>query len=81
MLKPALFVLVVALAGATSARAQTSAQRTACTPDVMRLCAAQIPNAGAITACLRAKRADLSGACRLVMEQADGSVRSVANRR
>jgi hypothetical protein len=44
----------------------------ACTPDVYRLCAGEIPNVRAITACLRRNRASLSEACRTVFGQAGG---------
>jgi hypothetical protein len=47
----------------------TPEQRRACTPDVYRLCAGEIPNVAAITACLRRKKASLSDACRTVFEQ------------
>ena len=47
----------------------TSEQRRACTPDVYRLCAGEIPNVAAITACLRRRKASLSEACRMVFEQ------------
>jgi hypothetical protein len=47
---------------ATAAQAQpgTPEQRRACSPDVYRLCAGEIPNARAITACLRRQKASLS---------------------
>jgi hypothetical protein len=48
----------------------TAEQRRACTPDVYRLCAGEIPNVRAITACLRRNRASLSEACRTQFEQA-----------
>ena len=57
-------------AGAAYA-AGTPEQRRACTPDVYRLCAGEIPNVRAITACLRRQKASLSEACRLAFEQAD----------
>ncbi|MGU3667294.1 hypothetical protein ACLBX9_24180 [Methylobacterium sp. A49B] len=79
-MKPALFALLT-IVGAAPALAETPDERSACTPDVLRLCAAQIPNAGAITACLRERRVSLSTACRVVMDQKGGSVRSVATRR
>jgi len=44
-------------------------QRRACTPDVYRLCAGEIPNARAITTCLRRQKASLSEACKAVFEQ------------
>ena len=59
------------LASATSAFAiGTPEQRRACTPDVYRLCAGEIPNVGAITACLQRHRGSLSEACRAAMQQA-----------
>jgi hypothetical protein len=63
--------LVLALLGAGSALADlaTPEQRRACTPDVYRLCAGEIPNVRAITACLRRQKASLSDACRAVFEQ------------
>ncbi|TGD97360.1 hypothetical protein [Methylobacterium nonmethylotrophicum] len=63
---------VVTLCGATAALAEaTSAQRAACTPDVWRLCASEIPNIPGITACLRREKPKLSPACRQVMNEAD----------
>ena len=41
----------------------TPGQRSACTPDVFRLCAEEIPDSGAITACLKRNRARLSTSC------------------
>ena len=59
--------LGLTLASVTSAFAVgTPEQRRACTPDVYRLCAGEIPNVRAITACLRARKASLSDACRAV---------------
>src|SRR6266496_6350470 len=46
----------------------TLEQRLACTPDVLRLCSAFIPNADEITICLREKNAELSDACRMALE-------------
>jgi hypothetical protein len=46
----------------------TLEQRLACTPDVLRLCGAFIPNADEITTCLRVKNAELSDACRAAVE-------------
>ncbi|MBV8925386.1 MAG: hypothetical protein JOZ74_08470 [Bradyrhizobium sp.] len=47
----------------------TPEQRRACTPDVYRLCAGEIPNVRAITACLVRQKGNLSPACRAAMEQ------------
>ena len=46
----------------------TLEQRLACTPDVLRLCSAFIPNANDITICLREKNAELSDACKTAFE-------------
>jgi hypothetical protein len=43
-------------------------QRQACTPDVLRLCSAFIPNADEITVCLGERNALLSDACRTEFE-------------
>jgi hypothetical protein len=63
--------LGLALFSTGSARADlaTPEQRKACTPDVYRLCAGEIPNVRAITSCLRRQKASLSDACRAVFEQ------------
>ena len=65
------FGLLLALftVAAVSAELATSEQKRACTPDVYRLCAGEIPNVRAITACLRRQKASLSEACRAVFEQ------------
>ena len=49
----------------------TWAQQQACTPDVWRLCGAQIPDANRIVACLRRNTPQLSDRCRAVFEQSD----------
>jgi hypothetical protein len=65
-------VLLLALVMPSAADAQdyrgTPAQRAACRPDVFRLCAAEIPNVRAITACLAARISRLSPDCRAVFE-------------
>jgi hypothetical protein len=55
--------------GSALAAPGTPEQKKACTPDVYRLCAGEIPNVRAITACLRRQKASLSEACRAVFEQ------------
>jgi hypothetical protein len=44
-------------------------QQMACTPDVWRLCGAQVPDVDRIVACLRRNTPQLSGQCRAVFEQ------------
>jgi hypothetical protein len=61
--------LTLVTTGSASAALATPEQKKACTPDVYRLCAGEIPNVRAITACLRRQKASLSDACRAVFEQ------------
>jgi hypothetical protein len=67
--------LTAALFAAAPAAAQSDgnpgspSQRRACTPDVYRLCAGEIPSAAKITACLRRKKAILSEPCRAVFSE------------
>jgi len=68
--RAAMLGLLLMLLTANSAFAiGTPEQRRACTPDVYRLCAGEIPNVRAITECLRRRKANLSEACRAVFEQ------------
>ena len=80
-MKSASFALLALIAGAVPALTQSQPDRAACAPDVMRLCASQIPNVTAITACLRQQRPNLSSGCRLVIDMSDRSVRTVSNGR
>jgi hypothetical protein len=70
---PALATLALLLAlfsaGSALADLATPEQKRACTPDVYRLCAGEIPNVRAITSCLRRQRSNLSEACRAVFGQ------------
>jgi hypothetical protein len=61
--------LTLASAGSASAFQGSPEQRRACTPDVYRLCAGEIPNVRAITACLQRQKGNLSQACRAAMDQ------------
>jgi len=67
-----LAIAIGAVATLTSAHAQenrgTMEQQMACTPDVWRLCSAQVPNVDRIVACLRGNTAQLSPPCRAVFE-------------
>jgi hypothetical protein len=60
--------LTLLTTGSALATPGTPEQRRACTPDVYRLCAGEIPNVRAITACLRRQKASLSTPCRAVFE-------------
>jgi hypothetical protein len=57
-----------ALACSPSFAQETLEQCSACTPDVLRLYSAFIPNADEITTCLREKNAEFSDACKTVFE-------------
>ena len=61
--------LTLVTTGSALAALATPEQKKACTPDVYRLCAGEIPNVRAITACLRRQKVSLSNACRAVFEQ------------
>lgn len=54
-------------------RSATAEERQACTPDVFRLCSSHIPDADAITACLKARSSSLSDRCRYVMSVRDAA--------
>ena len=64
-------LLIGLAAAAAPAAAQGSAeQRRACGPDAVRLCGEFVPNVEKVTACMTAKKAELSGACRDAMDAA-----------
>lgn len=65
----ALGVALTLLSAGSALALGTPEQRRACTPDVYRLCAGEIPNVRAITACLQRQKGNLSPACRSAMEQ------------
>jgi len=61
-----------------SAAAQASPEvQQACTPDAMRLCSQFIPDVAKITACMKAKHAQLSSGCLTAMR---GGARHEAKR-
>jgi hypothetical protein len=68
---------LASLIGAGAAIAQdyrgTPEQQMACTPDVFRLCGAQIPDPDRIVACLRYYTPQLSEPCRAVFESSDST--------
>ena len=47
-----------------AAKAYTPEQEQACTGDAFRLCSAEIPDVGRVTACMVAKKSQLSPPCR-----------------
>src|SRR5664279_3124588 len=59
----------------------TFEQQLACTPDVWRLCATEIPDVNRIVGCLRQNTPQLSGSCRAVFESNDSVAPDPAPRR
>jgi len=75
----ACFVCLLALVAGASlyglegAAAQGSPEaQQACTPDAMRLCSQFIPDVPKVTACMKAKYAQLSEPCRIAMRGGSG---------
>src|ERR1700745_3059532 len=70
--------IAILIAGGTSVSAQeyrgTMEQQMACTPDVFRLCGAEIPDVNRIVACLRQNTSVLSAPCRAVFESSNSAV-------
>jgi hypothetical protein len=59
-----LTTVLFASANSPSAFAYTQEQQQACTPDAMRLCGNFVPNVDQITACMIARKSQLSPECR-----------------
>ncbi len=62
------------------ALAYTDEQVTACTPDVMRLCAEAIPDQGRITKCMIQKKKQISAACMMVFKKGPATSSRVAEK-
>jgi hypothetical protein len=63
---PVALAAAFCFATATASAEHSADAESACTPDVFRLCSAQIPSQGKIVACLRMNKTKLSPACRKV---------------
>jgi hypothetical protein len=62
------FMLVIALSLSflsTAAHTYTPEQQQACTPDAFRLCGDAIPDVDRVTACMIARKSQLSPGCRV----------------
>lgn len=57
----------------TASLAYTQEQQQLCTGDAMRLCGDAIPDVDRVTACMIAKRAQLSDGCKSVFRKMDGA--------
>jgi len=72
----ALLCFAIGQAGAQGGPGSGQADvRQACTPDAMRLCGDTIPDVTRTTACMKAKRAQLSPECRVAMAGGSGGAR------
>src|SRR5688500_2688269 len=67
MLRSLAFAVVILLAAAAPASAQTAQEQAACQDDAMRVCSADIPDRDRVFHCLVAKRDAISPACRSVL--------------
>ena len=72
--------LLVSITMITPAFAYTDEQVTACTPDVMRLCADAIPDQGRITKCMIQKKKQISAACMMVFKKGPATSSRVAEK-
>jgi hypothetical protein len=63
------FAVSVSALSPTSSFAFSAEAQQMCTGDAFRLCASEIPNIPAITACMVKHRANLSTGCRAVMDR------------
>jgi hypothetical protein len=61
---------VAGFAPVPAAAQGTPEQQQACTPDVMRLCSAFVPDVAKITVCMNHNRASISPACRAALHPA-----------
>jgi hypothetical protein len=59
--------LVTSFAPAPAAAQGTPEQQQACTPDVMRLCSAFVPDVAKITVCMKKNWSSVSPACRTAL--------------
>jgi len=62
----------------TKGRAYTPEQEQACTSDAFRLCSSEIPNVDRVTACMVARKSQLSPPCRAQFRPDPEPVRAVA---
>jgi hypothetical protein len=69
------FAWVVGFAPAPAAAQGTPEQQQACTPDVMRLCNAFVPDVAKITVCMKRNWASVSPACRVALHPPHTSTR------
>lgn len=69
-------LLFCGIGGGAAATSTPVDVQQACTPDAMRLCADVIPDVPKVTACMKAKHAQLSQECRSAMAGGSGGQRT-----
>lgn len=74
MIRSAIFVLALAVAGAATAAAQavTKQEQAACRSDAVKFCSDHVGKPSEMNACLRDNKESLSQACRAVVEAHGG---------
>jgi hypothetical protein len=75
MIRTVFFALALAAATGSAAMAQaklTAKEQAACRPDAIKLCSSHVGKPAQMSACLRDHKADLSEACRQVVEAHGG---------
>jgi hypothetical protein len=65
-------LLLCSIGGAVAQGTVSPDVQQACTPDAMRLCADVIPDVTKVTACMKAKHAQVSKECRVAMAGGSG---------
>lgn len=71
LMRKSLMIAMLATSASLPVLAESKSDRDACTPDVFRLCSAEVPNASRIVACLNRKSSELSPGCRAVIKGGD----------
>jgi hypothetical protein len=71
----------VGFAPAPASAQGTPEQQQACTPDVMRLCSAFVPDIPKITVCMRHNWKSVSPACRTALHPAHGTPHHASHHR
>ncbi len=66
-----IFALVAPATAFAQQHAGSADDQLACTPDVYKLCAGNIPDEDAITTCLRQHKPQLSAGCKAVFSRPD----------
>jgi hypothetical protein len=63
------FAVSLSTLSSTASFAFSAEAQEKCTGDAMRLCSSEIPSVSKVTACMMKQRANLSSACRTVMDR------------